>query len=224
MLIESRQIEVAQRIYERMKDWQKADEVIREYFREHPNNDNFNMVAIKVVLAHTLYNARIKSVLAVADAILEIESLDDRITEGDRTLVDSIIENAQRKGEDKIISFASKYCSFHNDNYPIYDGYVVLALKEINGGKRCTGILGVKNTILENKNYEDYCNVIDTLKNEKFNLQEFSYRDIDKYLWLYGQKHVFDHHERGRGSLQKDIRRFFEDETNRELLEVLEPE
>lgn len=76
----------------------------------------------------------------------------------------------------KALVFASKYCHFHQPNkFPIWDRFAAIGL----------GALMNKN-YLRARNYSQFKPDIDTLLS-KTGLQ-LSYRDLDWYLWLYGQK------------------------------------
>ena len=68
-------------------------------------------------------------------------------------------------------SFASKYCSHHNQvEFPIYDSYVDIVLRYF---RKADKFYKFKNILLKFKEY--------------YGLQEFSLKELDKYLWQFGK-------------------------------------
>ena len=67
----------------------------------------------------------------LAKVVLDIPNFDDRLATGDTKLVNIIAKNIDAIN---MISFASKYCTYHNvevykrDDYSIFDGIVKKAL------------------------------------------------------------------------------------------------
>lgn len=82
-------------------------------------------------------------------------------------------------------SFATKYVAwtFRDKNIPIVDGYVKSLLYHINK-KECFYEKLVWNDL---EDYPTYCEVYKSFV-EHFKLDKYSYKQIDKYLWLYGKE------------------------------------
>ena len=75
------------------------------------------------------YSTNIFKIYPVAKHILNL-NIDERLKSGDPTLVDEIAKINIGGKEKYFYSFASKYCSHHNQlDFPIYDSYVHKVLK-----------------------------------------------------------------------------------------------
>lgn len=75
------------------------------------------------------YSTNIFKVFSVAKHIQSINNIDYRMSSGDVELVNEIAKITIEDKEKNFYSFATKYCSHHNQNdYPIYDYYVVKML------------------------------------------------------------------------------------------------
>ena len=110
----------------------------------------------------------------------------------------------KKHGHRNICSLSTKYCSFHNpDVYPIYDkrvGQMLLAFNEEQGHecfydscKSCgltTKALAydtASKRVVEN--YKEYCKLIEKFREcYELDKEEFSLKDIDRYLWLAGKR------------------------------------
>lgn len=102
--------------------------------------------------------------------------------------------NKQRKRQSR--SLASKVMYFvDSDNYPIYDSYARDAMANLN--KSMNFYQSNLETIFkkfENKNffnYDEYKKIIDMfiaklIKNDR-KCSKLTYKEIDKYLWIYGK-------------------------------------
>ena len=106
-------------------------------------NDNLENILIKcsVLNVNDFYSTNIFKIYSVAVHILSF-NIDERLTNGDLTLVDDIVKITISGKNKYFYSFASKYCSHHNPTvYPIYDSYVEKVLKHfINSNKRIFNI------------------------------------------------------------------------------------
>ena len=76
--------------------------------------------------------------------------------------------------EDRMVSFASKFCAHHNQKAPFYDSLVLGKLKH---WVKTTGLR------LTRHDYEEYVRVLIELQ-KKQKLEEFSLRHIENYLWV----------------------------------------
>ena len=113
------------------------------FFELCPNNKDISSILIKAATLNDFYSTNIYRIFDVAkhiESLNHIEnkpSIDERLNNGDVTLVDDIkkvkiMYKNKNKIEEKEInfySFATKYCS-HNKPayYPIYDKYVDVIL------------------------------------------------------------------------------------------------
>lgn len=157
-------------------------------FETYPNNTNLNEIIIKVACLDRLYSTNITKsykIPQVAQHILNL-NFDDRVQKGDITLIDDIA-NLGRSGEQggaKILSFASKYCVWHNDyiykkdDFVIFDSIVKTKLKEFNEQFE---FFTPKFSKKDLKDYKKYKEILERFR-EFFGLK-CSFRDIDRYLW-----------------------------------------
>ena len=161
-------------------------------FKSYPNNTNLNEIIIKVACLDRLYSTNITKsykIPQVAQKILE-SGFDDRVQKGDITLVDDIASlgktQIEGQGGKQILSFASKYCVWHNDciykkdDFVIIDSIVKTKLKEFNEQYPFA-----KFSKKDFKDYKKYKEILEKFR-EFFGL-ECSFRDIDRYLWRLGK-------------------------------------
>ena len=115
---------------------------------------------------------------------MTIPNLDNRLKQGDISLVDEIKEVTMSDGKKRdFYSFATKYCSHHNPKFfPIYDSYVDKILVALN---KAYPFSTFKHKEL--KNYQRFNEVLLDF-NKTFGLDNFSLKDLDTYLWLLGKE------------------------------------
>ncbi|HLC86757.1 MAG TPA: hypothetical protein VJH65_00570 [Candidatus Nanoarchaeia archaeon] len=146
---------------------------------------------MKVILIDSLYKTNLKDQIAVAEHIAKIEKLDDLLKKGSPQAVDKV-SNCIGKN---LLSFASKFCHFHNkDKYPIYDKYVCIALKNLIDWK-------------DNRSFSNFLEGIERVRKEN-SMNELTFEDLDKYLWLYG---LLVRLNSGKRDINKEIYSFYMD-------------
>jgi hypothetical protein len=112
-----------------------------------------------------------------------IINIDSALKIGNSDVVEDIASLTIQGKTRRHYSFATKYCSMHfPDLYPIYDSIVIKVLKAFRGEYKFSKF---KN--YELNNYSEYRQIIDTFRYH-FQLTNFSYKEIDKYLWFYGRE------------------------------------
>lgn len=153
------------------------------FFGEFKSNDNLQNILIKCSTLNDFYSTNIFKVYNVAVHILSL-NIDDRLNNNDPTLVNDIAR-VNINGKDKYFySFASKYCSHHNPlNFPIYDSYVEKVLKHF---RKENPLLKFDNNDL--KNYKKFKDIL-TKFQRLYNIEEYSLKDLDRYLWQLGKKY-----------------------------------
>ena len=130
--------EMIEEAHQRVKatdNYGKEDELITDCFRRFPKNDDVTIVAMKVGLIDITNSTHVSqhkskiSAVELAEAIVAIENIDERIKSGDPEVVNEI---ARCNGKINLFSFASKYCCYHNKNLYGRDDYSILdtVLKE----------------------------------------------------------------------------------------------
>ena len=129
-------------------------------------------VAYKVILVDKLYNCNLMmDHRKIADHIISL-NIDSDLSAGRISVVDRISRFPQKKA----LVFASKYCHFHQpDKFPIWDKFTAIGLGDLMG----------KN-YLKKRNYSQFKSDIDFLISKIGS--QLSYKILDEYLWLYGQK------------------------------------
>ena len=122
---------------------------------------------------NNIFNNREKIV-----CLLNKIKLDDDNTK--KELVDYIAcINKSNGGGNYIYSFATKFCSFlAPETFPIFDSVAsTLVQNYLNIKKKKTGNLGDYGVYL--KAYEEFRNA--------YNLEGYTYKQVDSFLWLYGK-------------------------------------
>ena len=150
------------------------------------------VVIMKVCLIDSLYGTNTKGVISVAEHIVSLK-IDEWLRIGDIHAVMGIADWTRGERTINIISFASKYCHFHNKSkFPIYDKYASVALENVLGK-----IIWPK----ECRNYAEYQRQIERVRDGR------SMEDIDAFLWLYGIKQAL---EEDRRDVNKEVASLFE--------------
>jgi len=146
-----------------------------------PFNTQIDIVSLKVRVLNLLYSTQILGVYTVAAQIVKCD-IDSRIDSGDPELV-AAIANVQFKGKNRCFySFATKYCSWHRPElYPIYDSRAVASLCAYRNQHRFAEF--IQDDLWDFRKLRD---VIVRFRS-RFHLEEFSFKDIDKFLYEVGR-------------------------------------
>lgn len=168
MKVDINKIKIAKSIYETLSRWKLVNKILTNFFNENKLNNSKEIVLIKIVLVDSFYKTNLKDQISIAEHIFSLPYLDEDIAKRDINVVERIAKCGKN-----YVSFASKFCHFHNKpTFPIYDQYVCRALKKLIGWKI-------------SKNYSEFFRVINQFRNDNA-LSNVSYEDIDKFLWMYG--------------------------------------
>ena len=157
-----------------------TERVITRLIKEFPKNSILEEVLLKVCTINTLYNAYVfnKDLESVAHRIRDLD-IDEQL-EGRNSDIPGRIATAP-KGERRYYSFATKYCSWHQPSlYPIYDSLVGEVLWEYRkkfGECRPSSL----------RDYGEFREIVKEFK-RRYHLQEFSFKEIDKFLWIFGKR------------------------------------
>lgn len=159
-----------------------ADRALFTVLSVYPTNTVLEHVYIKAALLNDFYNTNIFSIDKMARHIHSI-NIDSALESGKSEVVEDIASLTIQGKTRRHYSFATKYCSMHfPDIYPIYDAMVIKVLKAYRGEFKFSSF---KNNDLIN--YSKYRQIIDSFRYH-FQLTNFSYKEIDKYLWFYGRE------------------------------------
>lgn len=162
--------------------------LIDSVFNRFPLNDDPELIALKIALIDMTNSTNIGRhrqkivVTELAVIIAGIRDFDDRLRQGDPSLVPIIAKN---NGSINLFSFASKYCTYHavdvygKDDYVIFDSVVRDALPKY--------VAGLHKATLEawrkDYNYLAYKQCIDDLLDANGIYIPFRHRKLDHYLW-----------------------------------------
>ncbi|MBA7469479.1 hypothetical protein ES707_04750 [subsurface metagenome] len=168
-------VKIAYEIYQEQKEWVLAEKIVTSFFANNKSNKDESSIFLKVKLLNSLYNTNVFAIRKMARHILHLNA-DNDLKSGKIEIVEKIANLKLEKDKSKrFISFASKYCHFHEPHkYAIYDKFALRALIEIIGSPN-------------KKMGRDYRTYFEAIKDLKNNLQGVSFVQIDRYLWLYGQ-------------------------------------
>lgn len=91
------------------------------FLKTYPENANIDDILVKCATLNDFYRTNIFKIFPVAKHILSLD-IDERLRDGDPSLVNEIARVKISGKSKKFYSFATKYCSHHSPNdYPIYD-------------------------------------------------------------------------------------------------------
>ena len=115
--------------WEKMENYRNQESALNKLFHcTYPKNVDLDEILVKVATLNDFYSTHIFNLFVVAKHIMGIKNLDERLKNGDEKLVDEIAKSGLKNKNGKEItfySFATKFCSHHNDEkFAIYDSYV----------------------------------------------------------------------------------------------------
>lgn len=138
---------------------------------------------VKCATLNDFYSTYIFKVYYVVQHYLSVDKLENRLKKGDVTLVDDLRKVQTPRGPIDFYSFATKFCSHHNPTaFPICDK---LAINALYAFKKRDNFCNFTKCCLTK--YQEYIRVIDEFR-IYYGLTNYSYKDIDKYLWQIGKE------------------------------------
>jgi hypothetical protein len=164
-------------------DTARAESTLRELIATYGQNTKIEHVLTKVVTINALYHARVLDVdfHPLAVHIWKIEDLDAKLKQGNSDAVDAIWKS--RGTRKHYFSFATKFCSWHNQGaYAIYDLNMWEALRAYKSKE-----LGFQFKDSECKDYACFHAIVKRFE-AAYDLDSYSLKDIDKFLWLVGYR------------------------------------
>ena len=166
----------------KFKHYPYQEKAVMKLRKEFPNNNQIIEILLKVGILNSFYSTNIFKPFAVAERILQL-SIDEKLKKGEILLVHEIAKNKISGKNFYFYSFATKYCSMHNpEAYPIYDSYIGWILY----------LYKKQHSFCEfgRKDLKDYKKFKEILKKftEFFRLGEFSFKEIDQFLWTYAKE------------------------------------
>lgn len=172
-----------------LKKWNATENIVlpekslnKLFLSTYKNNTDIDEILIKASSLNDFYNTNIFSVVTIAKHIYNL-NIDKRLKAADETLVNDIANVIINGKAKRFYSFATKYCSHHFPNeFPIYDSYVEKVLMYFN---KIDNFFNFKREDL--KDYKKFKNVLIQFK-KFYNIEQYSLKDIDKYIWLVGKE------------------------------------
>lgn len=169
--------------WDRLENYVLQERSLNLLFRDaYPENKRIEHILIKVCCLNQFYSTNIYSPYTIAKHIFDLD-IDRSLATGDDGVVNKIAKTKMPK--EKIYnfySFASKYCSHHRPElYPIYDSFVEKILMHF---QRQENFYSFRKSDL--RDYGKFREILEHFK-EFFELQEYSLKEIDKYLWQVGK-------------------------------------
>ena len=164
-----------------LPDYALQETVLKDVFKQYPNNTTLAEVILKVNLLNAFYSTGILDVVTVATHITNVNNVDARIQSGDDTVVCDIA-NVFHESKNKAVnhfSFATKYCSFHQpQKFPIFDSFIAECFSQLSKNKYFQKKFP-KNTI--RNSYFDFKFFYDEFINKEALPKD--YKEVDRYLW-----------------------------------------
>ena len=158
-----------------------VENALSELFRRYPSNQSLPEILIKVATLNSLYGTNIYATVKVANHILS-RNIDAKLQQKSLELIDEIALVAIGNKTRRNYSFATKYCHWHQpEEYLIYDSYVEQVLWSY---QNQDNFMIFKRNELQK--YPRYKEVVEGFR-LYYGLRQFSFRELDKFLWLYGK-------------------------------------
>jgi hypothetical protein len=150
-----------------------------------PQNADLADVLLKVTTINGLYSTNIYSLVALARHIWKLDNIDAMVSVGDTRAVE-LIAKIQFKGDQKdrhLYSFASKYCSWHNQkDFPIYDSRARNTLWKYRKQDRFYHFSS--DDVWCYHGYAKFCEIVEAFR-DNYGLKDLNFKSIDKFLyWL----------------------------------------
>ena len=179
-----------------LKSYRAEEEVLSFIVDNHPLHTEKEWVAMKVELLNKFYSTGILAIDALTNHIFTIPDIDERLENGCKSLVGEIAKLVVNGKERINYSFATKYCALHQPaKFPIYDSIVAAVFTSLfvkgllpgficSRSKKTQTRYCLSKTAFEKKlhDYGFFIEVYDCFM-EAAHLTEFSYRQVDWYLW-----------------------------------------
>lgn len=159
---------------------QVLENALRLLIERFPGNDDASSVLLKVVAINALYRTAILAFETVAQHIFDAR-IDEEIRAGDASVVGRIALVSLKGKMRNNYSFATKYCSWHKpDSYPIYDSRVEACLWAY---RKQESFLSFRREALWT--YSSFREIVSGFR-DKYHLNSFTYKELDKFLYLLG--------------------------------------
>ena len=176
-----------------------AEAALIDLFGKYPTNTNEAHVLLKVVALYVFYSTRIPTraqdspnVFDIAGCIPKL-NVDQGFEESSLKIVNAIsITQFPSKRRVARFSFATKYANWHRqDVYPMWDGRVqnyFTCLRKLHRSDWDRFSDGFKLS-LNDWGYPEFHGLMTRFR-DHYGLRSFTFKEIDKFLWLHGGEKV----------------------------------
>lgn len=176
-------------------------ELISEALKHYPKNDDISIVAMKICLIDNTNGTNLSRNLGKQGGLYKLSekiancNFDNRVKNGDLTLIRELSEWTKQEFGKNLFSFVSKYCLYHNfycyerDDFAIFDSVVSQNIykyiskedyKEITGNKLSKySTYNLRNTF----DYELYIRIINFILKSNNITTQFPHRKLDWFIW-----------------------------------------
>ncbi len=159
-----------------------ADQTIIKLFDKFGENKEIEDILLKISVINDLYSTNIFATFKMAKHILALK-IDSALKKGDPKIVNKIAKIEILNKQKNFYSFATKYCNWHNPlRYPMYDKHVSKILIEY---KKQTNFYDFNSDDL--RDYPTFLKILTKFR-DYFNLKGYNFKQIDKFLWMYGKE------------------------------------
>lgn len=160
--------------------------LLAELFNNFPLNTVYSEVLLKVKVLNLLYSTRIGDVNTVAHHITNLEDLDSEIANGLPDAVHRIADVTLRGRKYWFLSFAAKYCSWHNSrDFPIYDANVNESLWFYKGHESVRFSMSFRRQDLWD--YFKFKEIVIAFRSA-YGLDSFTFKELDQFLFYRGEE------------------------------------
>ncbi len=196
----SRQIEAANRLFNRMEHWQASLAAAYELSNKMPGFSE-QAAILKIITTKSLFGGGMHTVLAMANHVERVLGSADPAT-SPPDLVERLSEPPSPKGQPRKRhhSFASKFAHYFidPDRYPIYDQYTT---------RMVAFHLGPRNRVVDEEHrYREH--VANFRRLRGLSGYKGRKRELDRYLWVSGQFRQWQSKPRTR--INVELRDLFE--------------
>ena len=182
--------------YDKMQGYKIQEDLLKELLKCYPDHKNKFAVETKVKLLNLFYSTGIQATNVMAQNILSIKDIDKRLADKELSLVGEIAKLTFSDDNTRNnYSFATKYCAYHQPKlFPIYDSIVAKTFVSLfEKGLLPKYTYSRKSNPDPNtfnkrefwdklKDYKFYVELYDYFM-ELYGLKDFTYRQIDSYIW-----------------------------------------
>ncbi len=187
----------------------KENEIIDKALKENPLNTNIATVAMKICLIDITNGTNLSRNLGTKGGLYKLSkkiinsNFDERVKNGDLTLVNELAKWTKENLDRNLLSFISKYCLYHNvhcynkDDYAIFDSVLRDNLYKYISAEDFKNITGKElkrdsfDKFREEFNYLQYMEIIDHIIKNNNIIIDKPHRKLDWFIWYKNRKNNY---------------------------------